>query len=377
MGVRDSLVEADVGYVQTGLKSMSGLRIGDTLFSGPTAPEPVLPLLAERKPMVFASIWPATGADYTALEEALGRLLLEDSTVTSQRIGSPAFGQGMRCGFLGPLHVEVFRDRLEEQGASAIFTPPTVPFEVDLKKGGTLVCSSPLEYPASHEIAETREPLVRASIFAGSAALSGLLQLVEASRGVLLDTKFLSAERIIVECEVPLAEVATADFYDKFASRTQGGGSIDYVDAGSQKCRVAMLEMKLNGAAVEPLSSLVIESRATELAKRYAAALKEHLPRQGVPIAVQGVAMGKVLARETIKPFRKAVTEGKIVRCRTEQGGPCVCVLSPLSDTPSYSTQTGKDRKMKLLQKQKKGLKVKQRAFGGVTVDASIFSKII
>ncbi|KAF6264082.1 GTP binding protein lepa [Scenedesmus sp. NREL 46B-D3] len=375
------LLTGQVGYVIPGIKDVKAARVGDTWH---LARQPVQPLPGFKpiKPMVFAGLYPASADEYEGLSAAIERLGLNDASVTVKKETSDALGAGFRCGFLGPLHLEVFLQRLQqEHKADVISTAPTVPYEVELagdpqqqqqqqgshKEKQRLVLESVAEYPRNQKVSVIHEPTVLATIIVPQQYCGAVMKLAVARRGTQLDYSFmggsssssssssgtaagfLAGDRVLLRYQLPLAELA-GDFYSKLKSATQGYASFDYEEGPLRPADLTLLELVVNGKAVDALARLVPSSDAVRLGRSLATRMRELLDRQQYEVAIQAVAGGRIVARETMKALRKDV----LAKC---YGGDV-------------------SRKRKLLQKQKEGKK-RLRQLGGLSVPAEVFPELL
>jgi len=347
---REELPAASVGYIVSGIKTVSDTRIGDTitLDSHPAA----APLLGfkEAKPVVFSSIYPVSSEDYPSLVEALEKYELNDAALVYQKDSSAALGQGFRCGFLGLLHLEIFQQRLErEYFQSIIMTAPSVQYQFKLQDGKAVTIDNPQYYPDPAEIESSFEPFIKASIFMPERYIGAMMKLCLARRGVNPRTTYPSPGRIEVTFDMPLAEVIF-DFYDKMKTITQGYGSFDYDLIDYREGDLVKLDILVNGERVDALSLIVHRDRARDWGVRVCDRLKEEIPRHQFKIAVQGAIGGKIISRSTIPAFRKDVT----AKC---YGGDVT-------------------RKRKLLEKQRKGKK-RMKMVGSVMIPQGAFVAVL
>ena len=347
---RKELSAASVGYIISGIKTVSDTRIGDTitLDSDPAA----APLLGfkEAKPVVFSSIYPVSSEDYPSLVEALEKYKLNDAALVYQKDSSASLGQGFRCGFLGLLHLEIFQQRLErEYDQSIIMTAPSVRYRFTLNNGNTVTVDNPQYYPDPAEINSTSEPFIKASILMPERYMGAVMKFCLARRGVNPRTSYPSPERIEITFDMPLSEVIF-DFYDKMKTITQGYGSFDYDLIEYRESHLAKLDILVNGERVDALSLIVHLDRAREWGVKICNRLKEEIPRHQFKIAIQGAVGGKIISRSTLPAFRKDVT----AKC---YGGDIT-------------------RKRKLLEKQKKGKK-RMKMVGSVMIPQSAFVAVL
>ncbi len=345
-----SLAAGDVGYITASIKSVGDTRVGDTvtLASAP-APAP-LPGFREVHPMVYAGIYPADGARYGDLRDALEKLRLNDAALLFEPETSAALGFGFRCGFLGLLHMEIIEERLEREfNLDLITTAPSVIYEVRMKTGETLRIDNPSNFPQADRIETALEPVVKASIITPVDYVGGLMELCQDRRGVFNDMKYLDPTRVELHYDLPLNEIIY-DFFDALKSRSRGYASLDYELKGYVPSRLVKLDFLLNGEQVDALSFIVHEDKAYARARRIAEKLKENIPRQLFEIPIQAAIGSKIIARETVKAMRKDV----LAKC---YGGDIT-------------------RKKKLLEKQKEGKK-KMRQLGSVQISPEAFMAVL
>ena len=342
----DRLEAGEVGYIITGIKEVTRIKVGDTVTSREDAAAEPLPGYQEPKPMVFAGIYPVDSDDFTDLNDALDRLKLNDASLTFAKETSKALGFGFRCGFLGLLHMEIVQERLErEYGLSLVITAPNVVYEIEERGGDTGYVRNPSDMPDMGTVAEVREPYVQATILMPPDYMGGMLELVKERRGIFQDMVYLSGRRVEIRCRLPLAEIVV-DFYDQLKSRSRGYASLDYEHAGFQPGNLVKLDILINGEPVDAFSSVVDRSRAYDYGRRITQRLRELIPRQLFDVPVQAAIGGRVVARETIKAKRKDV----LAKC---YGGDVT-------------------RKKKLLQKQKEGKK-RMKMVGKVEIPQEAF----
>ncbi len=346
----DCLRAGEVGYITASIKSVGDTRVGDTvtLASRPTA-EP-LPGFKAVQPMVYAGIYPADGARYGDLRDALEKLRLNDAALIFEPETSVALGFGFRCGFLGLLHMEIIEERLEREfNLDLITTAPSVIYEIKLKNGETVRIDNPSNYPAPDTIDTAYEPVVRANIITPVEYVGGLMELCQNRRGTFLDMKYLDPTRVELHYYLPLNEIIY-DFFDALKSRSRGYASLDYEMHGYEPSKLVKLDFLLNGEQVDALSFIVHEEKAYARARRIAEKLKDNIPRQLFEVPIQAAIGSKVIARETVKAMRKDV----LAKC---YGGDIT-------------------RKKKLLEKQKEGKK-KMRQLGSVQVSPEAFMAVL
>jgi GTP-binding protein LepA len=342
----DSLEAGEVGYIITGIKDVTRIKVGDTV-TGREAPatEP-LPGYQEPKPMVFAGIYTVDSDNFTDLNDALERLKLNDAALTFAKETSKALGFGFRCGFLGLLHMEIVQERLErEYGLNLVITAPNVVYEVEERGGSVVYVRNPSDMPDLGTLSEMREPYVQATILVPPDFMGAMLELVKERRGIYKDMAYLSGRRVEIRCRLPLAEIVV-DFYDQLKSRSRGYASLDYEHVGFLPGNLVKLDILINGESVDAFSSIVDKSRAYDYGRRITQRLRELIPRQLFDVPIQATIGGRVVARETIKAKRKDV----LAKC---YGGDIT-------------------RKKKLLQKQKEGKK-RMKMVGKVEIPQEAF----
>ncbi|NVL89663.1 MAG: elongation factor 4 [Desulfobacterales bacterium] len=347
---RKELSAASVGYIISGIKTVSDTRIGDTITLNSNPAAAPLPGFKEAKPMVFSSIYPVSSDDYTSLVEALEKYKLNDSALIYQKDSSAALGQGFRCGFLGLLHLEIFQQRLErEYGQAIIMTAPSVRYQFRLQDGKTITIDNPQYYPDDAGIESSFEPFIKASIFIPERYMGEVMKLCIARRGVNPRFNYPTQGRVEVTFDMPLAEVIF-DFYDRMKTITQGYGSFDYDLIEYREGDLVKLDILVNSEKVDALSLIVHRDRARDWGVRVCDRLKEAIPRHQFKIAIQGAIGGKIISRSTIPAFRKDVT----AKC---YGGDIT-------------------RKRKLLEKQKKGKK-RMKMVGSVMIPQGAFVAVL
>ncbi len=340
----------EVGYLTASIKSVSDTQVGDTvtLADAPTA-EPC-PGFKEAHPMVYAGIYPADGARYGDLRDALDKLRLNDAALSFEPETSVALGFGFRCGFLGLLHMEIIEERLEREfNLDLITTAPSVVYQITRTDGTEMIVDNPSNYPTNDVIKEAREPVVKASIITPTDYVGGLMDLCQDRRGVFIDMKYLDQTRVELHYHLPLNEIIY-DFFDALKSRSRGYASLDYELLGYEPSKLVKLDFLLNGEQVDALSFIVHDEKAYGRARRVAEKLKENIPRQLFEIPIQAAIGSKIIARETVKAMRKDV----LAKC---YGGDIT-------------------RKKKLLEKQKEGKK-KMRQLGSVQVSPEAFMAVL
>ena len=346
----DCLRAGEVGYLTASIKSVSETQVGDTvtLHERPTA-EPC-PGFKEAHPMVYAGIYPADGARYGDLRDALEKLRLNDAALSFEPETSVALGFGFRCGFLGLLHMEIIEERLEREfNLDLITTAPSVVYEVTLTDNSEIIVDNPSNYPTNDLIKEAREPIVKANIITPTEFVGGLMDLCQDRRGTFIDMKYLDQTRVELHYHLPLNEIIY-DFFDALKSRSRGYASLDYELLGYEPSKLVKLDFLLNGEQVDALSFIVHEEKAYGRARKVAEKLKENIPRQLFEVPIQAAIGSKIIARETVKAMRKDV----LAKC---YGGDIT-------------------RKKKLLEKQKEGKK-KMRQLGSVQVSPEAFMAVL
>ena len=346
----DCLRAGEVGYITASIKSVGDTRVGDTVTLAENPAKEALPGFKSAQPMVFAGIYPADGAKYGDLRDALDKLQLNDAALTFEPETSVALGFGFRCGFLGLLHMEIIEERLEREfNLDLITTAPGVIYEVTKRGGETIMIDNPSNFPTADVIEVAKEPLVRASIITPTEFVGGLMDLCQDRRGIFNDMKYLDSTRVELHYDLPLNEIIY-DFFDALKSRSRGYASLDYELKGYEASKLVKLDFLLNGEQVDALSFIVHEEKAYARARRIAERLKENIPRQLFEIPIQAAIGSKVIARETVKAMRKDV----LAKC---YGGDIT-------------------RKKKLLEKQKEGKK-KMRQLGSVQVSPEAFMAVL
>ena len=347
---RESLAAGEVGYITASIKTVADTRVGDTItgLENP-APEP-LPGYRPVQPMVYSGIYPADGAKYQDLRDALEKLKLNDASFAYEPESSIALGFGFRCGFLGLLHMEIIQERLErEYNLDLITTAPNVVYRVTKTNGEVLMVDNPLDYPDPADIALAEEPFVKISLIGPQEYVGNMMELAQQRRGEFKDMVYLDASRVELHYEMPLNEIIY-DFFDALKSRTRGYGSLDYTFLGYRESRLVKLDILLNGDIVDALSFILFADNAYPRARKICEKLKDNIPRAQFEIPVQAAIGGKIIARETIKALRKDV----LAKC---YGGDIT-------------------RKKKLLEKQKEGKK-RMRTFGTVSVPSEAFMAVL
>ena len=346
----NELAAGEVGYLTASIKNIGDTRVGDTVTLAANPTPAALPGFKAVQPMVYAGIYPADGARYGDLREALEKLRLNDAALLFEPETSVALGFGFRCGFLGLLHMEIIEERLEREfNLDLITTAPSVIYEIRLKSGETVKIDNPSNYPASDQIETAFEPVVKAGIITPVDYVGGLMDLCQDRRGVFHDMKYLDQTRVELHYDLPLNEIIY-DFFDALKSRSRGYASLDYELKGYAPSRLVKLDFLLNGETVDALSFIVHEDKAYARARKIAEKLKDNIPRQLFEIPIQAAIGSKIIARETVKAMRKDV----LAKC---YGGDIT-------------------RKKKLLEKQKEGKK-KMRQLGSVQVSPEAFMAVL
>jgi len=344
----DSLGAGEVGYVITGLKDVSRLRVGDTLTSRRRPAEIPLPGYQDVKPMVFAGIFPTDSDDYPELRDALERLKLNDGSLSYEPETSQALGFGFRCGFLGLLHMEIVRERLEREfDLDLLITAPNVAYRALARSGEIVEVHNPAEMP--RELEEVEEPYVKASVIVPKDYVGAVMELANERRGSFDHLEYLSEERVLLSYELPLGEIVF-DFYDQLKSRTRGYASFDYDLAGFRPGDLTRVDILVGGEQVDALSLIIHRDFAYDRGRQLVERLRKEIPRQMFDVPVQAAIGSRVIARETIKARRKDV----LAKC---YGGDI-------------------SRKRKLLEKQKKGKK-RMKQVGGVEVPQEAFLAVL
>ena len=345
-----SLSAGDVGYITASIKTVGDTRVGDTVTLAEGGADEALPGFRDVHPMVYSGIYPADGARYGDLRDALEKLRLNDASLVYEPETSVALGFGFRCGFLGLLHMEIIEERLEREfNLDLITTAPSVIYKVDLRSGETVMIDNPSKFPTADEIQVAYEPIMKATVITPTDYIGGIMDLCQDRRGVFIDMKYIDTERAELHYELPLNEIIY-DFFDALKSRSKGYASLDYELKGYKQSKLVKLDFMLNGEVVDALSFIVFEDRAYTRARKIAEKLKENIPRQLFEIPIQATIGSKIIARETVKAMRKDV----LAKC---YGGDIT-------------------RKKKLLEKQKEGKK-KMRKLGSVEVTPEAFMAVL
>jgi GTP-binding protein LepA len=340
-----SLGPGEVGYLIAGIKDVGQARVGETVTTA-ARPAPALEGYRDPKPMVFCGLYPVDGDEYASLREALERLRLNDSSFTYEPETSGALGFGFRCGFLGLLHMEIVRERLErEYDLSLVATAPNVEYEADLVDGGVEIVDNPSAMPDSNRIESVREPYVTVTVLTPTEYIGAVMELCQQRRGEMGRMEYLSEERVELVYTVPLGEIVM-DFFDQLKSRTRGYASLDYEPAGYRPSNLVKVDVLLNSVPVDAFSTIVHRDKAYDYGRRMTEKLRELIPRQLFDVPIQAAIGGRIIARETVKAKRKDV----IAKC---YGGDIT-------------------RKRKLLERQKEGKK-RMKQIGRVEVPQEAF----
>ena len=347
---QNSLSAGEVGYIAASVKSIEDTQVGDTITEVSRPAEKPLAGYKKALPMVFSGVFPLDGSKYNDLKDALLKLKLNDAALSIEPDNSVALGFGFRCGFLGLLHMDVIQERIEREfDLEIITTAPSVSYKVYKTDGTMLVVENPTHLPPTTEIAYMEEPVISASIFTPPDYVGPIMELCQQKRGVYKDMTYLDKTRVEMKYTLPLNEIIY-DFFDSLKSRTKGYASFDYEIAGYQKSELVKLDMLLNGEVCDALSIIVHKDKAYERGRQIAEKLKDIIPRQMFEIPIQAAVGGKIIARETVKAYRKDV----LAKC---YGGDVT-------------------RKKKLLEKQKEGKK-KMRSIGTVEIPSEAFISIL
>ncbi|MEC8923696.1 MAG: translation elongation factor 4, partial [Actinomycetota bacterium] len=336
----------EVGYLIASIKDVGHAKSGETVTTASNPASQVLEGYEDPKPMVFCGLYPVDGDEFPDLRDALQKLKLNDASVTFEPETSGALGFGFRCGFLGLLHMEIVRERLEREfDLSLIATAPSVAYKVTTDDGSTIAVDNPSELPDMGTVDTIEEPMLHITVLTPSDYTGTVMDLCQSRRGTMIRMEYLSPERVELHYEVPLAEIVT-NFFDQLKSRTQGYASLDYEPAGYQADKLVKVEILLNGDPVDAFSTIVHNDAAYDYGRRMAEKLRELIPRQMFDVPIQAAIGGRIIARETVKAKRKDV----LAKC---YGGDIT-------------------RKRKLLEQQKKGKK-KMKAIGRVEVPNEAF----
>lgn len=346
----DSLSAGEVGYLCASIKNVADTKVGDTVTLADGGIDTPLPGYKQVSPMVYSGIYPADGAHYDDLKDALEKLKLNDASLVYEPEVSTALGFGFRCGFLGLLHMEIIEERLEREfDLDLVTTAPSVSYQVIKTDGSMLLVENPSNLPPQSEIEYMEEPLVRAFLYTPPEYVGTIMELCQDKRGTFVDLEYLDKQRVKIEYEIPLNEIIY-DFFDSLKSRTRGYASLDYEIIGYRRSDLVKLDLLLNGEICDALSLIVHKDKAYARGRGIAEKLKDVIPRQMFEIPIQASIGNKVIARETVKAMRKDV----LAKC---YGGDIT-------------------RKKKLLEKQKEGKK-RMRQVGSVSVPSEAFMSIL
>jgi len=346
----DSLTTGEVGYISASIKSVAETKVGDTITDANNPAKESLPGYKQANPMVFCGIYPADGADYENLRDALDKLKLNDASLSYEPETSMALGFGFRCGFLGLLHMEIIQERLEREfDLDLVTTSPSVIYKVKLTDGGEMLLDNPSNMPNVAEIEYMEEPVVEAHIMTPSEYVGTIMELCQDKRGVFKDMTYIEEDRVNIKYELPLNEIIY-DFFDQLKSRSRGYASFDYELKEYVKSDLVKLDFLLNGDICDALSTIVHRDKAYAKGRAVAEKLQEVIPRQQFEIPIQAAIGGKIIARETVRAVRKDV----LAKC---YGGDI-------------------SRKKKLLEKQKEGKK-RMRQIGTVSLPSDAFMSVL
>ncbi len=350
MSPRNEIRSGDVGYICSGIKTSTDVKVGDTITSVAAPCDEAIAGFEDVKPMVFAGVYPVEADQYEDLRASLEKLQLNDASLTFEPESSLALGFGFRCGFLGLLHMEIIQERLyREFDMDVITTVPNVSYRITTTSGDELEVHNPSGLPEITKVSKIEEPYILAQIITKADYLGNVIKLCIDKRGVMKNQTFITQDRVEINFEMPLSEIVF-DFYDKLKSISRGYASFDYHRTGYQPSKLAKLDILLNGEPVDALSSLIYADHAYDFGRRMCEKLKELIPRQQFDIAIQAAIGAKIIARETVKAVRKDVT--------------AKCYGGDIS------------RKRKLLEKQKAGKK-RMRQIGSVEVPQSAFLAVL
>jgi len=347
---KESLSAGEVGYIAASIKDIQDTHVGDTIFDVNNKAKQPLPGYKEALPVVFSGIYPLDGSKFNDLKDALLKLKLNDAALEFEPDNSQALGFGFRCGFLGLLHMEIIQERIEREfNLDIVTTAPSVSYKVYKTDGTMISVNNPTHLPPVSEIEKMEEPVINATIFTPPEYVGPIMELCQNKRGIYTDMSYLDKTRVQLKYILPLNEIVY-DFFDTLKSRTKGYASFDYEISGYQESKLVKLDMLLNGEPCDALSSIVHQDKAYERGRQMAEKLKEVIPRQMFEVPVQACIGGKIIARETVKAYRKDV----LAKC---YGGDVT-------------------RKKKLLEKQKEGKK-KMRRIGSVEIPSEAFISIL
>ena len=344
------LSAGEVGYITASIKTVRDAKVGDTVTKLQRAASEPLPGYRKVNPMVYCGVYPADGADYEALRDALEKLQLNDASLSYEPETSGALGFGFRCGFLGLLHLEIIQERLErEYNLDLVTTVPSVVYKIHMSDGEVVEIDNPTHYPDPAHIDFCEEPITNAHIYAPADYVGSIMDLCQDRRGTFKDMKYITTDRVDIHYELPLNEIIY-DFFDALKSRTRGYASFDYEISEYRRSSLQKVDVLLNGDIIDALSFIIHSEKAQSRARKIAEKLKMHIPRQMFEIPIQVAIGSKVIARETVKAMRKDV----LAKC---YGGDIT-------------------RKKKLLEKQKEGKK-RMRQFGSVEVPQEAFMAVL
>ena len=344
------LCAGEVGYIAASIKSVAETKVGDTITDADNPAKLPLPGYKQVQPMVFCGIYPADGADYDSLREALEKLQLNDASLSFEAETSQALGFGFRCGFLGLLHMEIIQERLEREfDLDLVTTSPSVIYKLTNTQNEVILIDNPSNLPPVTEILSMEEPMVEAHIMTPSEYVGTIMELCQEKRGVFKDMNYIEENRVTIKYEIPLNEIIY-DFFDQLKSRSRGYASFDYELKEYVKSDLVKLDFLLNGDMCDALSTIVHKDKAYAKGRAVAEKLKEVIPRQQFEIPIQAAIGGKIIARETVKAVRKDV----LAKC---YGGDIT-------------------RKKKLLEKQKEGKK-RMRQIGSVQLPSEAFMSVL
>ena len=344
------LSSGEVGYITASIKTVRDAKVGDTVTKVQNLASEPLPGYRKVNPMVYCGVYPADGADYEALRDALEKLQLNDASLSYEPETSGALGFGFRCGFLGLLHLEIIQERLErEYNLDLVTTVPSVVYKIHLTDGSVVEIDNPTHYPEQASIDYCEEPITNAHIYSPADYVGSIMDLCQDRRGIFKDMKYITPDRVDIHYELPLNEIIY-DFFDALKSRTRGYASFDYEIFEYRRSALQKVDVLLNGDLIDALSFIIHTEKAMSRARKIAEKLKEHIPRQMFEIPIQVAIGSKVIARETVKAMRKDV----LAKC---YGGDIT-------------------RKKKLLEKQKEGKK-RMRQFGTVEVPQEAFMAVL
>ncbi len=347
---KDTLYAGEVGYITASIKTLGDAKVGDTVTLTKNPAQFPLPGYREIQSMVYCGVYPADGARYGDLRDALEKLKLNDASLTYEAETSVALGFGFRCGFLGLLHMEIIQERLEREfNLDLITTAPSVSYRITLTDGTETMIDNPTNYPEPSVIAKAEEPFTNAHIYAPSDYVGNIMELCQERRGVFIGMTYIDEDRVDIHYELPLAEIVY-DFFDTLKSRTRGYASFDYEVKEYRESQLVKLDIMLNGDVVDALSFIIHAEKAYPRARKMAEKLKDKIPRQLFEVPIQACIGGKIIARETVKAMRKDV----LAKC---YGGDIT-------------------RKKKLLEKQKEGKK-RMRQLGTVEVPQEAFMAVL